>query len=100
MLYGAPRAATIRAIEPTELIVISKEVYDKVIKRFQVDQIDQVVQFYTNLPTLTVSKEIILNMATKTKVLKVKSHSVFVKENDEVELIWFIRLGKCSVIKS
>lgn len=32
LIYGAPRSATIKTIEPTDLIVISKHVYDKIIK--------------------------------------------------------------------
>lgn len=32
LIYGAPRAATIRTAEPTDLIIISKAIFDRVIK--------------------------------------------------------------------
>ena len=81
-------------------MIISKDVYDRIIKKFQVNQIDNIIQFYSNLPTLSVAKDTIMSLATKTKISKAKSHVVFIKERDEVEQVWFIRLGKCNVIKT
>ena len=40
-----------------------------------------------------------MNIATKTKIAKSKSHEVFVKEGDEVELVWFVHSGKVNVVK-
>ena len=101
LIYGAPRAATIRTIEPTDLIVISKEVYDRVIKRFQVDQIDYIFDFYSNLVVFQkVPKDVIIGLATKTQVIKVKSHDIFIREGDEISLIYFLYTGKWSVVKT
>ena len=81
--------------------MISKEVYDKVIKKFQVDQIVYIVDFYNNLIMFSnAPKDIIIGLATKTQVVKVKSHEVFVREGDEANIIWFIYSGKCSVVKN
>lgn len=95
LIYGAPRSATIRTIEPTDLIVISKETYDRIIKKFQVDQIDYIFDFYCNLVVFQkIPKDIIIGLATKTQVIKVKSHEVFIREGDEINLVYFIYTGK------
>ena len=95
LIYGAPRAATIRTLETTDLIVISKQVYDRVIKKFQVDQIMYIIDFYSNLVIFqNVPKDIMIGLATKTQVVKVKSHDVFVKEGDATNMIWLIFMGK------
>lgn len=101
LIYGAPRAATIRTVEATDLIVISKEVYEKVIKKFQVDQIVHIIDFYSNLVVFqNIPKDVIISLATKTQVVKVKSHEVFAKEGEETNLVWFIYIGKVNVVKN
>ena len=100
LIYGAPRAATIRTVEPTDLIVISKEVYDRVIKKFQVDQIVYIVDFYSNLVVFQSSpKDVIIGLATKTQVLRVKGDEIFAKEGETTNLVWFIYYGKVNVVK-
>ena len=100
LIYGAPRAATIRTAEPTDLIVISKEIYDRVIKKFQVDQIVYIIDFYSNLVVFqSIPKDVLIGLATKTQVVRVKSNEVFVKEGETTNLIWFIYFGKVNVVK-
>jgi hypothetical protein len=101
LIYGAPRAATIRTVEATDLIVISKEVYDKVIKKFQVDQIIYIVDFYSNLVVFSkCEKDLIIGLATKTQVVKTKSKQIFVREGDQNNMVWFIYIGKVNIVKN
>jgi hypothetical protein len=101
LIYGAPRSATIRTVDLTDLIIITKEVYDRIIKKFQVDQIVYIVDFFSNLVVLqNVPKDVIIGLATKTQVVKVKSHEVFAKEGEETNIVWFIYTGKVNIIKN
>ena len=101
LIYGAPRAATIRTVEPTDLIVISKVVYDRIIKNFQVKQIDSIVDFYSNLVVFQkVPKETIFSLATKTQVIKIKSSEVFIREGEDIHSVFFLFSGKWDVIKT
>lgn len=100
LIYGAPRAATIKAVEATDLIVISKKVYDRIIKKFQVDQIVDIIDFYSNLVVFQrIPRDVLINLATKTQVVKIKRNEVFVKEGEITNLIWFIYIGKVNVVK-
>lgn len=50
LIYGEPRSATIVAIEPSDLIVLDKYTYDKIIKGLQLDQIDSITEFFEFFP--------------------------------------------------
>ena len=49
-MYGEKWSATVIAIEPTDLIVLDKIIYDRIIKGTQQSHIDAITEFFEYFP--------------------------------------------------
>jgi CRP-like cAMP-binding protein len=77
LIYGAARSATVITSEPTELIVLSKTIYDKVIRGQHTHHIDQTVSFFqTYAPLRSVQKQPIIDLANKCTLMKFYTNTV------------------------
>lgn len=57
----------------------------ELLNKFQVNQIDYIVDFYSNLVVFQkVPRDVIIGLATKTQVVKVKGNEIFISEGDEI----------------
>lgn len=66
LIYGAPRSATVIAVEPSDLIVLDKYTYDRIIKGLQLDQIESITEFFEFFPLFhDLDRKYLLNIATK-----------------------------------
>ena len=100
LIYGAPRAATVRAAEPTELMVINKAAFDKVVKQQYVDKIDERMEFFKHFPIFsTLDKASLLNLATVAVYLRFPSSSIVIKQGQTPYSIYFVKAGELKAIK-
>ncbi len=98
LIYGAPRASTIRAAEPTELMVINKASFDKVVKQQYVDKIDERMEFFRHFPVFpTLDKASLLNLATVAVYLKFSSSTIVIKQGEVPNCIYFVKAGELKV---
>lgn len=57
----------------------------ELLNKFQVNQIDYIVDFYSNLVVFQkVPRDVIIGLATKTQVVKAKGNEIFISEGDEI----------------
>ncbi len=98
LIYGATRAATVVTSEPSDLIILNKSTYDKVVKGVQVEHIDQVIQFFKNFPVFQeLEKESLVHLATKSMYRKFSSNTVVMRQGDEPFSVYFIKSGRFKV---
>ena len=100
LIYGEARSATIIAVEPSDLIVLDKKMYDKVIKGLQMDQIDNITEFFEFFPLFhDLEKKDLLKIATKVIYKTLPTNTIIIREGDYSKSIYFIKTGKVKLLK-
>ena len=100
MIYGEPRSATIVAIEPSDLIVLDKFTYDKIIKGHQLDQIDSITEFFEFFPLFhDLDRTDLLKIATKVIYKILPTNTIIIRQGDYSKSIYFIKTGKVKLLK-
>lgn len=100
LIYAAPRSATIIAIEPSDLIVLDRYTYDKIIKGLQLDQIDSITEFFEFFPLFhDLDRKYLLNIATKVIYKILPTNTIIIRQGDFSKSIYFIKTGKVKLLK-
>jgi len=100
LIYNAPRTARVVSLDRSDLIVISRFAYEKIIRDFHIDQMDRMITYYMNFPLFEdISKEIIFTLVTRTRPIRFKSNEVIVKQGEIPKNVFFIKSGKLKVVK-
>lgn len=100
LIYGEKRSATIIAVEPSDLIVLDKIMYDKVIKGLQMDQIDNITEFFEFFPLFhDLDRKYLLKIATKVIYKTLPTNTIIIRQGDYSKSIYFIKTGKVKLLK-
>lgn len=74
--------------------------YDREIKGLQVDQIDTVIEYFKHFSIFQdISKEVLINISTKSLYRKYPSNTIVVRQGDIPRAVFFIKSGRCKVIR-
>lgn len=94
LLYNSVRAASIIALEPTELIVLNRDTFKKYIHRMQTSQLNDIVNFYEHLIFfIKMDKSEMIKLASKSLMKQYSSKTSLIKQNEEASCIFFIKRG-------
>jgi CRP-like cAMP-binding protein len=100
LLYGQPRAATAVSLEITELIVLSKDGYDKVIRSVQSEQINANFTFLKSLVMFReVSDETIKYFSKIATLRKFPPHTTIISQDEKPRGIYFIYSGSVKLLR-
>jgi len=100
LIYGAPRAATVKAAEPTDLLVINKAAFDKVVKQQYVDKIDERIEFFKHFPVFpNLDKAVLLNLATIAVYLKYQPGDTVIAQNAVPFYVYFVKAGELKAVR-
>ena len=100
LLYGQPRAATAVSLEITELIVLSKDGYDKVIRSVQSEQINSNFTFLKSLGMFRdVSAETIKYLSKIATLRKYPPHTTIISQDEKPKGIYFIYSGSVKLLR-
>jgi len=100
LIYGARRSATVVTSEPTDLIVLEKEVYDRVVKGFQTNQIDSIIAYFSSIPVFkNLTMPCMVSLATKAVLKKYSTNNVVIRQGEEANNFYFIRTGRFKVLR-
>jgi cAMP-dependent protein kinase regulator len=101
LLYSQPRAATVITMEPTELICLSKEPFDAVVKELQQKQIGVAYAVISAVPLLeTVPSESTLHLARICFMKKFTQGQVIEAEGCMPQGIYVLQKGKIKLTRS
>ena len=101
LITGESRQATITALEPTELIVLDKETFDKVIKTEQSHQIHSTYLFFKSLPLLRKVSEKLIHYFSQTAYIKSFIPDTVIIEQDAYPSgIFIISKGSVKIIRN
>jgi len=101
LLYNAPRAATIKAVEDSVLFALDRETFNHIVKDATVKKREEYETFLSNL-------ELLSNMdayerskiADAAKRVKVSAGDYVVKEGEKGDIIYFIEEGEAYATKT
>jgi len=100
LIFGDKRSATIMAVEPSDLIVLDKMMYDKVIKSLQMDQIANITEFFEFFPLFhDLDRKYLLKIATKVIYKTLPTNTIIIRQGDFSKSIYFIKTGKVKLLK-
>ena len=100
LLYGGTRAATVITSVNTDIIVLTKATYDKVVKGIHVNQIANVISFFLNFPILKdMPQEMLVTLASKASYRRFASNTVVIRQGDHPFAIYFIKSGRFKVYR-
>jgi CRP-like cAMP-binding protein len=100
LIFGDKRSATIMAVEPSDLIVLDKDMYDKVIKSLQMDQIANITEFFEFFPLFhDLDRKYLLKIATKVIYKTLPTNTIIIRQGDYSKSIYFIKTGKVKLLK-
>lgn len=100
LLYNSVRAASIIALENTELIVLNRETFKKYIYSIQTSQLNHIVDFYEHLILFsTMDKNELIKLASKSLMKKYPSKTYLIKQNEEASCIFFIKRGLVQITR-
>lgn len=98
LLYNSVRAASIIALEKTELIVLNRETFKKYIHSMHTSHLNQIVQFYEHLILFSkMDKHELIKLASKSLIKKYPSRTYLIKQNEEASCIFFIKRGMVQI---
>jgi CRP-like cAMP-binding protein len=79
LLNNEKRSATIIAIEPTDLIVLDQNTYDRIVKGVQLNQIDSITEFFEYFPLFhSLSRKVLLDVATKVMHKRLPTNTIII----------------------
>lgn len=79
LIYNAPRTATVTSCDRCDLIVITRQAYEKIIREYHIDQMDKMITFYMNFPLFEdLSKEVIFTLVTRSRYLKLSTKETII----------------------
>jgi len=103
LINNNPRNATVVSGEPSELLMIEKEDYERVIKSLHVDALNKKSKFIRSIPAFrSFPEEIVKDLATRIFYEKVPIHHPIWKQGDDVDpmkYIMIVKHGEVHVIK-
>ena len=100
LLYNSVRAASIIALESTELIVLNRETFKKYIHSMQTSQLNHIVDFYEHLILFSkMEKSELIKLASKSLMKKYPSKTYLIKQNEEASCIFFIKRGLVQITR-
>lgn len=92
LIYNAPRTATVTSCDRSDLLVISRYAYEKIIREFHIDQMDKMITFYMNFPLFEeMSKEIVFTIVTRSRYFKISTKDTVVRQGDMPKMVYFIK---------
>ena len=77
LLRGDPRSATIIATEPSDLIVLDKVTFDRIVKGQQLNQIDQITDFFALI--LPLNRKELLDISTKVVHKRLPTNTIIIR---------------------
>ena len=100
LLYGGKRSTTVVTTEPSDLLVLQKDVYDGIIKDSQSEEIDRIIAFFKSVPIYdTIEEETLVRLSARVSSAKYSSNSIIVKQESEAGSLYFIGSGHCKVLR-
>lgn len=100
LLYGGKRSTTVVTTDPTDLLVLQKDVYDGIVKDTQSDEIDHIIAFFKSVPIYdTIEEETLVRLAARVSCAKYTSNSIIAKQESEAGSLFFIGSGHCKVLR-
>jgi len=100
LLYNSVRAASIIALESSELIVLNRETFKKYIYTIQTSHLNVIVGFYEHLVLFEkMEKSEMIKLASKSLMKKYPSKTYLIKQNEEASCIFFIKSGHVQITR-
>lgn len=103
LINNNPRNATVVSAEPSELLMIEKEDYERVIKSLHVDALKKKSNFIKSVPAFSSFPDVIINdLATRVFFEKVPiHHKIWIQGEDvnPMKYIMIVKHGEAHVIK-
>lgn len=100
LLYNSVRAASIIALESTELIVLNRETFKKYIHSMQTSQLNHIVAFYEHLVLFSkMDKPELIKLSSKSLMKKYPSKTYLIRQFEEASCIFFIKRGLVQITR-
>ena len=104
LISNNPRNATVVSAEPSELLMIEKADYERVVKRLHVDELNKKASFVRGIPAFqTFADDIVKDLASRVFFEKVGIHTNIWKQGDAVDpmrYLMIVKHGEVHVIKN
>ncbi|EAR83882.2 cyclic nucleotide-binding domain protein (macronuclear) [Tetrahymena thermophila SB210] len=100
LITNSKRTATIMANQPTELIILEKDVFQAFIKEKKTLHLQKLQSFLENMNLFTLLPEnILLEITTKCQIKKYPSNTIIMRQGDDAAAIYFVRRGQVKAVK-
>ncbi|GMI17781.1 hypothetical protein TrLO_g3279 [Triparma laevis f. longispina] len=104
LINNNPRNATVVSAEPSELLMIEKEDYERVIKSLHVDALKKKVAFINSIPAFaSLPPEIMNDLASRVFFEKIPIHRKIWEQNSKVDpmkYLLIVKQGEVHVLKT
>jgi cAMP-dependent protein kinase regulator len=101
LLYNAPRAASIKAVEPSVLFALDRETFNHIVKDAAMRKREEYENFLTNLELLSnVDAYERSKIADAVKRVKVPAGEYIVKEGEKGDVFYFVEEGEAYATKT
>jgi cAMP-dependent protein kinase regulator len=80
LIYNSPRTASVISNGKCDLIVISRQSYNLVVRNYHTDHLNSMLIYYSNFSILgDASKELIFTLVTRTRYRRLKTNEVVLR---------------------
>ena len=100
LLYGGKRAATCVTGEESSCIVLTRQLYDKIVRGKQTEEIELITDFLTTVKHFRgSSRDTLYTLASRCQTIKASTKSIVVKQGAQSHGIYIIKSGQIRIMR-
>jgi len=100
LLYGGKRAATCVTVEESNCIVLARQLYDKIVRGKQTEEIELITDFFVTVKHFRgLSRDNLYTLASRCQLIKATTNTIIVKQGTQSPGIYIIKSGQIRIMR-